>query len=76
MWRSMRKMVVWLWVVWASGSRRRRDAERGSQSLEWVGLGVVVMAIMFGAAQAVKDGGLGAALGSALAGFIRTHIPQ
>ncbi|HET9050423.1 MAG TPA: hypothetical protein VFO60_01895 [Candidatus Dormibacteraeota bacterium] len=73
--RIVRRMVVWLWVMWASGRRGRREAERGSQSLEWVGLGVVVMAIMFAASEAVH-GSIGASVGAAIAGFLKTHLQQ
>ena len=73
--RFLRRLTVGLWLVWAS-RRRGRDEERGSQSLEWVGLGFVVMAIMATAYDAVAHGGLGASVGQALANFIKSHIAQ
>jgi hypothetical protein len=74
--RWLKRMTVWMWILWASGRRSPRDGERGSQSLEWVGLGFVVMAIMGAAYKACVDGGLGAAVGGALAGFLKQHIAQ
>jgi hypothetical protein len=73
--RWLKRMTWWIWVMWASGRRSPHDGERGSQTLEWVGLGLVVMAIM-GAALKAVNGGLGASIGEALAGFLRQRIPQ
>ena len=74
--RFLKRLTVWFWVLWASRRRTPHEAERGSQSLEWVGLGFVVMAIMGAAYSACVNGGLGAGVGQALAGFLKTHIAQ
>ena len=74
--RFLRRLTLGLWVIWASRRREPHEAERGSQSLEWVGLGFVVMAIMATAYDAVAHGGLGAGVGQALTNFIKTHIAQ
>jgi hypothetical protein len=74
--RIVKRLTVWVWVLWASKRRSPREAERGSQSLEWVGLGAVVMAIMTAAYKACADGGLGAGVGAALANFLKQHLAQ
>ena len=73
--RFLKRVTVWYWVVWTSRRGAPRDGERGSQSLEWVGLGLVVMAIMGTALETVK-GGLGAGVGQALTNFLKDHIVQ
>ena len=52
--------------------RRRRQGERGSQSLEWVGLGTVIV-MLFGAAARSADS-LGPQVGSLLVDHLKHFV--
>jgi hypothetical protein len=56
-------------------TRRSRRAERGAQSLEWIGLGSFVMALMAGAAT-YANAHLGSGLGDLLLNHIKAAVGQ